>query len=269
MVLGLTGASAHGMLERMDTDRDGIVDREEYMVSTRDALNADGKANKDARRSIYEFVGQVYQHCDLDGDGVLSEREVEFGQFLVGSEVAAARQAGGQKLPEEESDFGASLALGVLRQLDSNVDGRIDVEEFFDAFRAALTGWSWNEEDFEHPAMQVVMRRMFDKADVRSDGFLNSREVQYAVYLLDQFAVAELVSSIFRDLDLNGNRRIETRELEETLERLRQMRIPMQNSILSIIDEKFSEFDTDGDGALDETETRSLAAEVLHMNQAD
>lgn len=63
------------------------------MVSTRDALNADGKANKDARRSIYEFVGQVYQHCDLDGDGVLSEREVEFGQFLVGSEVAAARQA--------------------------------------------------------------------------------------------------------------------------------------------------------------------------------
>lgn len=49
----------------------------------------------------------------------------------------------------------------------------------------------------------------------------------------------------------------------------RQMRIPMQNSILSIIDEKFSEFDTDGDGALDETETRSLAAEVLHMNQAD
>jgi len=258
------GASAKGMsFDFMDGNGDGIVDREEYMLSARDSLHSGEPRDKNFRRSVYRFVGRLYDNIDLDGDGVLSRSEIEFGEFLAASAVHEPMDGVGDDGDDGSDEFGGRRAKQLMRILDMNSDGAICRDEFDVAFKHAFAPLGWTEETFAAPRVRMVADLLFNKSDVSKDGFLSARELQYGAFLLNGYAVAETTASMFRDLDTRREGRI-GREAVTAARRLAKPNLrPGEASVADIIDENFEDFDEDSDGALDVQEAERLATRVL------
>lgn len=52
------------------------------MLSARDALDDEGQQDKRLRVEILKFFEDLYDICDIDGDSVLSRKELGFGHHL-------------------------------------------------------------------------------------------------------------------------------------------------------------------------------------------
>ena len=86
-------------MESMDTNKDGVVDLEEYLA-------AGG-------------TKEEFDKYDLDGDGVLDAQEMEL--------------RGAAKVDEKERSRAVQQGQAELKRMDSNKDGVVDKEEFLGA----------------------------------------------------------------------------------------------------------------------------------------
>jgi len=248
-------------LADMDENGDGVLDKEEFMYRTRDTLDSHSKQDKQTRVATYKYAESIYDTCDLDGDGVLNERELEFATFLSSSALQAAREAGTSVRPDLES-FVMDVAEEFMPLLDKNRDGRIDLDEFVDAAKVEFKGWGMREEGIESAEMQTLLHHTYARADVTGDGFLSAREMQYGGYLVFRLAAQTMSDSLLESLDQDGNGRIELAELNARLEGVRPRPDGVRATSEYMRDE-FGRFDQNGDGGLDRGELFSITSQIL------
>jgi len=247
----------------MDTDGDGIVDREEFMLAARDALAAGG-FNKEFRRHMYQFVTAMYDICDLDDDGVLNEAEVEFLGHISSSAMGQAMETNEVIIPSTDADsFGGEHVLQLLDMLDKDRDGLVSKEEFWRLARATMSQWA--ETVTRHDVFQEGVDALYDKADVSGDGLLKQRELQFASFALRHFVQQQLQHALLGNVDADGDGRIEWSELDAAVERAPEG----QGRVLSIVADLFDSFDEDGDGVLSAAEAASLSIGVMDRRRKE
>jgi len=235
----------------MDTDGDGFVSRDEYLLGAKDAMNHDpAGADMNIRRKVYDFVAHLFDVSDVDEDGMLNAAEMEFGEHLA---------AMGWPEDEEEDtfDFGLRYAQWVMSKLDVDENNGIDVREFEDGWRSTFENLGWDQRRLDEPLLASMMQDIFVKADIRHDGMLELREMQFAALCITEFAVQQVVKAIFRDLDKNDDGIIGDEEVALAA----RGRDP--EGLVAQLHERFREFDLNGDGHLDERETRVIAGWII------
>jgi len=230
-----TSAAANFMaVESMDTDGDGTVDRQEYMLTARDALDSGG-FGKAFRRRMYQFVMLMYDICDLDAHGVLCKREVEFLERMMRaatrSEMEMATGSAPMPAHADDSMFGGDRTMRMLGMLDLDGDSFVNREEFMRLAWASMSGWGevLTEGDF----FQEAIDDMFDHADVSGDGLLQLRGLQFAAFSMREFILTQMTESMFYGLDADGDGRIELAEVEDEAYRLAEAMVERRRAELS------------------------------------
>mmetsp|Transcript_122393 Transcript_122393/g.341468 ORF Transcript_122393/g.341468 Transcript_122393/m.341468 type:complete len:257 (+) Transcript_122393:2-772(+) len=248
----------------MDPDGDGRVDRQEFMLASRDILDANGQDDEAFRSFVYRLVGALYDVADMDDDGVLVPSEVEFAELLIKSRSQMMHDGQGSD-SELDQEFGGAGATRMLQQLDTNADYKVEVDEFALAFRVAMRRYgAWPDAVFDTPSVREALQATFARADVGGDGALNARELQFAMFLVNKFAVGEMTTDIMDFVDVNRDGRLSHEEAVQAVEGARQQmtRRPARAVIAEVLLDAFSFADTDGDGLLD-IEEAGLVAEYL------
>eukprot|EP00429_Kryptoperidinium_foliaceum_P004773 CAMPEP_0176011938 /NCGR_PEP_ID=MMETSP0120_2-20121206/5537_1 /TAXON_ID=160619 /ORGANISM="Kryptoperidinium foliaceum, Strain CCMP 1326" /LENGTH=240 /DNA_ID=CAMNT_0017344807 /DNA_START=105 /DNA_END=827 /DNA_ORIENTATION=- len=229
--------AASSAFSDMDFDGNGYVDKEEYMYSTRDGLDEVDRHDKATRRAVFAWRSRLYEAADIDGDGVLSPKEVAFGQYLA-SEAFTADGADG------ELDFGAGIAREMHCAADQNGDGIVSVAEFRSAWHRSFEALA-ADADF---ATWAKVDNFFAQADVNSDGGLSWREWQFVGFLVSDFVLMETAVALREELDLDGNGKVDDWEVAE--------RLPFAVDM-------FDSADANGDGVLDQRELVNFTASLL------
>jgi len=227
--------------ESLDGNGDGVVDRMEMMYFVRDTMSKAGEEEKSVREYVYGEVAALYDASDIDGDGVLSELEVEFAEriYLLG----------------REQDFGLTWAAVMHKSLDTDGDGFVARAEFENFARAALEG----------DQVAVDSREIFAKADVDGDGGLSVAECHFAALLfvdLEKRHATSALHQAFEAVDKNSDRRVSKDEIAKAAHDSRLAGLP-ETELLQSGMQHFDTADADGDGHLDEFETRDLVELVL------
>jgi len=109
----------------------------------------------------------VFKKCDMDSDGILSDEEAKFAFQIVVDILMAAHK---RMQPSDEPYLRFKLVGSVedvMRQLDLNGDGKVDLEEM----SAAKSG-PMPPGEFERLAAEV-----FQRHDADGDGRLDSQEL--------------------------------------------------------------------------------------------
>jgi len=243
-------------IEDLDENRDGIVDKQEFMLAARDMLHQGGSGvEKRARTSIYKYAERLYETCDLNGDEVMNAREVEYCGYL--SEMAAAntKQWTNHELPRflDEYDFEGGAAEMKMRSFDMSGDGFIDSDEYWAVVQSDLVYWGIVGPDDPWPPW---VERIFAKADITEDGRLGAREMQYASALMTHALIAEMGVILLRELDLDGDGRVAEWEVKKAESLMDPTKF---NSVL----ESFPIADRDRDGGLCNAELKILTALVM------
>jgi len=236
------GAQVQMVIDTMDTNKDGVVDREEFLLASRDALDAQQALPVD-RSTVYRYAESLYDACDIDGDGMLSSPELSFGQLLTytaGSHLRGPAEAA-------KHDFGLRVSQQMLSELDKNNDAKVSKDEFYVRARQILDDQGWSPLIVEDPRFRVRIDELFAEADVTNDGFLNARELQFADILLTRVVVAEAAGAILKTLDSNSDGIVDMAEVEAILAK-------SPGGLLEAIAFHFHKVDSDQDGLLDRKE---------------
>lgn len=101
---------------------------------------------------------------------------------------------------------------------------QVEVDEFALAFRVAMRRYgAWPDAVFDTPSVREALQATFARADVGGDGALNARELQFAMFLVNKFAVGEMTTDIMDFVDVNRDGRLshEDAPLSATLDLLR------------------------------------------------
>jgi len=253
----------------MDIDSDEVVDMEEYMLYAREALHRIGKP-KQFRKLVYESSMQIYDASDIDDDGVLSEREVDFGECLgiellgpINSEAVSSEDVGAWL------QANADEAAGLLHLADEDEDGELDRQEFNVASFSVFYSRGVDLHDFEGYAgydfaeLSADMSRCFAVADITGDGRLNQRELQYASFLMLRYVSQASVCTLFHDFDHNMDEVLTREEVEARLTPEGKQTASLAAEVL----ESFFSLDADGDGRLDPWEAWALAERKIRSNK--
>lgn len=238
------------VVDSLDTNGDGVVDKEEFMLGSRDMLDADSEEDKTRRKSVYRHAAALYDACDVDGDGVLNDRELELGEYL-------SAIFGGEIRPDDAefvNDFKLGIAEKMLAEVDDNGDRLVDIAEFLAFARRCFADHGWEPALVEDTLPNGRLNAIFEKADITSDGVLCARELQFAAIMLDHFLAYETGSAIYKLLDANSDGRVDRSEVEA----LRKTKRRGEPSRVDLIHKSFEEGDVDGDGSLDEKELHRL-----------
>jgi Ca2+-binding EF-hand superfamily protein len=210
------------LLRTADTDRDGVISREEFFQYTMGDLDLDdaGGADEDFIRDLNQRIaalgsagqkaGALFDLIDLDRSGYLEEREGLRFLDLCG-------------FPHSQLQFAWEQ---VLETADRNEDGNIAKQEFLDYI---LMGHGVDERGqlidraFEQRLQQQIMlmgpagqllSMMFDTIDADSSGFMEQSEA--LVYLRSAGCADDELSYYWNDLlrcaDRNGDGRISKNE---------------------------------------------------------
>lgn len=245
--------------DMMDENHDGSLDKEEFMISTRDALDSEGRDNKDFRKAVYSFAEELYDICDVDNDGVLSELEYEYGRHLAVAGMSAAHHHQAQLGHRYFSD---QQAMALLRAMDSSGDGVVDENEFQDGCRHALRSLHWLHPNFDSAFVEDWAAAIFSIADITSDASLSAHEVQYGTLLMNMYVLEELSGIVRRDLDANSDGRLDRHELTFGVESSK-LKTQLGRSLRQQLHDGFDSADIDADGSLDDEEISGLVGAVL------
>jgi len=252
----------------MDDDRNGLVDKEEYMLSLRDMLDKAGhERGSTARKFIYRLGEQLYDACDLDADDMLNANEVEFCEYVAETELHVLS---GEEMPSRSAvdtvhgELGLDGAQMLLKDIDFNGDGWIDKSEWDQVFRSSITTFSplgrgELEKMLADPKVAQEMDRLFAKADGNGDGKLGAREVQFGAFLISGFHVQGLVDALF-EMDADGNGEIHKSEIRSLISTLKR---PTGASLPEKLLRVFAHVDSDADQCLNRDELESAAAMIL------
>jgi len=153
--------AASGMMQKMDTNADGKVTREEFtafFVARFKAMDADG----DGKLSREEFTGALlglYKVMDIDADGKVSLRETLV--WYAGSDAPGSTTA----------------AAPVLAAADLDGDSALTDDEFRALARAVFAAWDADRDGATTFAeMQAHLDKRFKGADLNGDGYLSLDE---------------------------------------------------------------------------------------------
>lgn len=256
--LGVGGARAQGGLPgasfaELDGNLDGIVDFEEFMVYVRNKLTNSGHQQPRVREAVYNCMGQVFELCDLDRDGYINDREIEFGNWLLRSFPMGFTGSG-----DWAHDFGNADAKEIHRQFDRDGDKGVDLAEFLDGYRASL--------DELGPGLQMLEDRMsaiFARVDVDGNARLSQRELQFSAFLASEFFVQAAALLMLDTLDRNSDGTIDAVEVSEAIAALRDAGDSDREAMARQVQRLFVGADMNGDGSLSANEVMRLSAELI------
>jgi len=252
------------LLETLDADGDGKVCRAEFMTllpAEDEATTSDGNATP----KLQEIYDRMYDRADIDGDGALCPRELEFAEFL----AETARDSLSWFLPKESSDMLGELnAQEMFDDVDANNDGQVDRDEYLTALRLAAPR--------EDPELQPWADEIWARADIDGDGLWSPSELHYASYLvensllfeplLEKRVLAEFVDDMM-ELATDGQK-VSLADIEAGIEKLKEeaWSLRKENNMfgMEIMQKHFSEADSDSSGGLERQEIWDLAADIYH-----
>lgn len=268
--LVLLGAAARGRgaaggvvtFDVADKDDDGVLDKEEYMMLTRDMVDESGIADPERRRRVFNFAERLFDAADIDSDGLLEPRELEYQDFLL-SEIFPGMKSSDPALFQILSQAQPSLPdpSFLFTMVDQNRDTMVDFGEFWQAAKDDFNAMGW-KEDFDAPSVQSWLRDIFKGADINGDGWFNADELKFACFRMFGHVDEELARQIMKDLDTNKDGKIDRQEVKKGATRTGWWGPGPQN-IRALLCDKFDSADFDEDGMLDEMEARVLAAEIV------
>jgi len=250
------------VFREMDENADGIVDREEFMLSTRDELDAAGKEDKEMRKMAFRFAGSLYDICDIDEDGVLQPLELDYCNLVYESAASTSARKGKHLAEFVMSDVAAKA---LLQHVDTDADGSADFDEFVAAARTDLDAWGWQDHDPHETGMNKLLDQMFGMADIDGDGVLTARELHFAGALVSGYVMHEFARTLLHDLDKNSDGRVEWDEVVESL-RNSTPKSGQHKTLKEHIRDEFFQADLDGDLTLDAQELYFLSSGVLRSD---
>lgn len=202
-----------------DTNADGTVDRAEYIAFAQKALD-ERQAADVVQKSIRDFYNRLFTTADVDGDGVMSPGEFEYGELLhtFAAKARLKNDADPEEMPEDE--FNMRFSEAALKEADNNGDGVIDRGEYDAAMRLTLSAWGLDRY-LDHPEVTGWLDEMFAKGDLTGDGLMNVKEVQFTAFSADdvlssgKFYAKRWAASWMDEHDTNKNGKIEPGEVSK------------------------------------------------------
>jgi len=261
LLLGGAGARAQGGAARevfsmMDTNGDGVVDIEEYLFGARDALDANGRQDKDFRQTVYDTVRGIFDTCDIDEDGFLNPREVEYGELVSG--VAKIVPYTGST--ETRVDFADAQAVALLQRVDADGNKEVDRAEFDAVWQAIFDQWGRHAVEDDVGTLARLMDYIFDQADIDGNGLLKTKELQYSSFLVADLLLKEATVLMFDALHSDDDNRITREEAKNVVRRAPgSPSADLATQVLSL----FEAADQNDDGALDVKEAKNIAPAIL------
>jgi len=206
-----------------DTNGDGKLEREEFLVVA--AQEADEVEGGDKDRVQWRYQ-RLFDSADMDGDGLINERELEYMHTLgiqaMWYELDA--EAAGREVStsvDAAEMFGTKGFQDQLDATDENGNGVIEKEEFLNAMKQTARD-SWGIGRYlDDERFLKWLDSLFVHADVDGDGVMGVKEVQYTAFLAERawqagalanLAVASLVLDV---LDRDGDGRLNAEEIQE------------------------------------------------------
>ena len=204
------------------------------------------------------MMGMAFADLDTDGNGTLSEDELNAGMEMSGGTMMGAfgdydTDASGDVSEDEFNAMSGMMGEGdammdgmtgmTFTDLDTNGDGNIDQMEF----------------DTAMGMMDGMTGMTFADADTNGDGNIDQMEfdTMSSMMMNDSSAAGDALTvvgpdgaplMVFADLDADGNGTIDENEFNAAME--------MSGSTMT---GTFSDFDTDGDGTLNEDEYNAMS----------
>lgn len=261
LLLGARRAAAQAPLSfwTLDEDGDGVVNKMEFMLATRDMLDASNE-EKSVRNLVYSHAESLYVTCDVDGDGVLDETELAYARYLATAAVHVAEREGRSFAAYDFEEDGSG---DMLRDCDLDGDGWVNEHEFEVNARLDLELWGWEPKHFDVPSVREWLHGRFLKADLNADGLLDARELQFACFLVRAHRSAVLSRRVLQTLDRNLDGKFGFGELTAVVMESRGRPPSLRKSLLDHIVADFWPSDLDGDGALDLVELQELFTRCL------
>mmetsp|Transcript_68965 Transcript_68965/g.193487 ORF Transcript_68965/g.193487 Transcript_68965/m.193487 type:complete len:344 (-) Transcript_68965:125-1156(-) len=287
---GLATASAQSAvlqetMKRLDKDNDGEVDAAEFKALAYAGREAHVR-DDDAWREVHAFFSRLFDHCDINGDGKVNLRELEYAEFLASQNVQertvqkvaqAARNAkdGVEAAPtgwiEVPDEFGREYAASVLKENDKDGDGKLSREEYNAGMRTSVVNWGW-ESVADSPDVLRWYDKVFAQGDLDENGSLDVRETHYIALLVDRlfrtnsFTMDRVTSMLYEEVDENRDHMVDKEEVERRAAAVREERAAqgLQGETWSdVIFRLFDSCDADGDGRLSEAEVETLALRLV------
>mmetsp|Transcript_1294 Transcript_1294/g.3593 ORF Transcript_1294/g.3593 Transcript_1294/m.3593 type:complete len:342 (+) Transcript_1294:58-1083(+) len=249
------------MFDLLDTDRSGLMSRDEYMAAA---------ADMSGMQQIRYLA--VFSQADIDDDDSFSMFEFDFASRLAQEgEVDELHASVDQFLP-------LNFRLNIDRSFDKlreNFDGRITLGQVMQSLRTLLLIEEGEEvnSDFKRSVID-----MYDRANIINDGALNLNELDYLHFIVRDDLVSaaledpvvprpkeELVHTVVRDyfafFDENGDGLLEKGELVQGLvDALASVVDPATHHgvYVELASALFDEANADGDGGLNKEEMSVL-----------
>jgi len=246
-----------------DKNRDSTVDLDEYLSGTRKALSL---VSSRERAKALEFSESLFRHGDIDKDGALSVRELEYADWL---HTQAMHQAA-----TGVEEFSLAHVEAQIAEYDANGDGMVDQGEWEKAMRENLArDWSL-ERYLDVPRVGQWLGEVFSKSDVDGDGVLGPAEVQYGAFLSstdlgDQsFKEMALANDLIEALDLDFDGELTLAEIKRGVQDLmegagkRGEHEKEGKSVVELAFELFGDSDTNFNEVLDKWEVLALASRL-------
>jgi len=216
----------------LDKNGDGVLDSDEYAVMAREQAES---ADEDVMRRVSDQYQRLFEAADVDGDGRLNPRELEylftlrqysmltelragllqnFATDEAKHEVEAALQA------EKEDPFGTAQFQWQVVQSDTNGNGKIEKEEYEKAMRQTATDAWFLGPYLDDPNFSEWLDKLWVFVDISGDGFLNAKEVQYTAFISDTvfrsglFTPLVIAGSLLSELDINKDGKVTRQEVE-------------------------------------------------------
>lgn len=275
----------------IDKDGNGKIDWPEFLEFASRTLQQDAEAEKEKKEELAKAVEEdkkanavakslglskeqvaeikaAFDLFDKNGDGTITKKELR----------SAVRELGEQPTKQELQDF--------VKDVDKDGNCKIDFPEFLDftgrlmQVKPAEKEKKKKEEEKKDPGPQLTKEQLaeikeaFDMFDKNKDGSITTKELGKAMRELGAKPTKKELKKFIKDIDKDGNGKIEwaeflefsTRTLQQDAEEKKDgaaaPKLPPEKE--AEIREAFNLFDKNGDGTIN---TKELSAVMEELGQ--
>jgi len=256
------------MMRRLDRDMDSRVDAGEFLQLVEARMEDENIGGESERMKLVEYYSAFHAAADLDSDGGLTLRELEFLSCISDHHMPPIHSIL-TGVWSSEQGFGQHLGEEPLTQYDVSGDGRLDEVEFRRSLDSILQLWDLGETE---PEVDDWLSAAFAHADVDGNKFLTARENHFALLLLAEDLQSgdmhhiRLRTRMFKDLDANLDGVIDLAEVDAGI--ARPDNAANKQAIFENLYDFFDKIDTNSDGVVDASEM-SVFTEFLATREKD